>query len=470
MMRHVHFVGIGGSGLSAIARFLLERGYRVSGSDRLASTTTEQLAKAGAQIFIGHHPSHIQGADLIVRSSAVPMDNPEIQAAQAQGTPVLKREHLLSRLMVNSIGIAVAGTHGKTTTSAMIAWGFTQLGLDPSYIVGSTIQNLGTNAHAGSGSHFVVEADEYDHMFLGLNPDLIVITNIEHDHPDCYPTPEEYYAAFEAFTQRLRPGGNLILCTENTNTSRLAETLKTQGLTVWTFGYLSSSNYQAISEKSNNRGGLSFEVIFNPIGEASYSLARVSLQVPGKHNVLNALAALAVAHRLGIDTQAFADALGEYSGTARRFEILGENKGITIIDDYAHHPSEIRATLSAARSRYPNRRLWAVWQPHTYSRTQTLLAEFAQAFSDADHVIVTEIYAAREPKQAFSAAQVVQTMAHPGSLYIANLDEVTRYLKEQLKKDDVVIILSAGDANQIGYHLLEAWRLESEESNVGSTR
>lgn len=470
MMSHVHFVGIGGSGLSAIARFLLERGYRVSGSDRSASTMTEQLAKAGAQIFIGHHPSHIQGADLIVRSSAVPMDNPEIQAAQAQGIPVHKREHLLSHLMENSIGIAVAGTHGKTTTSAMIAWGLTRLGLDPSYIVGSAIQNLGTNAHAGSGPHFVVEADEYDHMFLGLNPDLIVITNIEHDHPDCYPTPEEYYAAFEAFARRLRPGGNIILCTENINATRLAKTLKTQGLAVWTYGYSSSSDYQVISEQSNARGGLSFEVIFNSMGDTSYPLAQVSLQVPGKHNALNALAALAVAHRLGIDTQAFADALGEYNGTARRFEILGEHKGITIIDDYAHHPSEIRATLSAARLRYPNRRLWAVWQPHTYSRTQTLLPEFAQAFGDADHVIVTEIYAAREPKQAFSAAQVVQTMTHPGALYMASLDDVTRYLKEQLKKDDVVIILSAGDANQIGYHLLEAWRLESEESNVRSTR
>ncbi|MCX8023645.1 MAG: UDP-N-acetylmuramate--L-alanine ligase [Thermanaerothrix sp.] len=468
MIRHVHFVGIGGSGLSAIARFLLERGYRVSGSDRSASATTEQLAKAGAQIFIGHHPNHIQGADLIVRSSAVPLDNPEIQAAQAQGIPVIKREYLLAHLMENSISIAIAGTHGKTTTSAMIAWGLTQMGLDPSYIVGSTIQKLGTNAHAGSGPHFIVEADEYDRMFLGLNPDLIVITNIEHDHPDCYPTPEEYYTAFETFTQCLHPGGNLVLCAENANTARLAEALKARELSVWTYGYHLTSNYRAIGEQPNAHGGLSFKVIFNPIGAPPYPLAQVSLQVPGKHNGLNALAALAIAHRLGLDTQAFANALGEYPGTARRFEILGEFQGITIIDDYAHHPSEIRATLSAARLRYPHRRLWAVWQPHTYSRTQALLSEFAQAFGDADKVIVTEVYAAREPQQNFSAAQAVQIMAHPETLFIPSLDEVTHYLKEQLKKDDVVIILSAGDANQIGYHLLQAWHLESEESNVHS--
>ncbi|WP_299027494.1 UDP-N-acetylmuramate--L-alanine ligase [uncultured Thermanaerothrix sp.] len=468
MMKHVHFIGIGGSGLSAIARFLLERGYTVSGSDRVASTVTEQLANSGAFIHIGHHPDHIQGADVVVRSSAVPLDNPEVQAAQSQGIPILKREELLARLMENHTAIAVAGTHGKTTTTAMIAWGLTQLGLDPSYIVGSVIHGLFTNAHAGQGPHFVIEADEYDHMFLGLNPDMIVITNIEHDHPDCYPSPETYYTAFEAFARRLRPGGSLVACAENTGTARLANAMKTQGLPVWTYGS-QPAEYQAVAERLNTEGGLTFEAIFVPSRGDSQMLARVSLQVPGRHNLLNALAALAVAHRLGIDTQAFADALSKYKGTARRFEVLGEARGIVVIDDYAHHPSEIRATLVAARSRYPRRRLWAVWQPHTYSRTQALLNDFAHAFSEADNVIVTEVYAARETDQSFSAAQVVQAMNHANARFIASLDSVTHYLQNHLQSGDVVIILSAGDANQVGYRLLQEWRSESEDPHVHPT-
>ncbi|WP_083461691.1 UDP-N-acetylmuramate--L-alanine ligase [Thermanaerothrix daxensis] len=465
MMRHVHFIGIGGSGLSAIARFLLERGYAVSGSDRQASPITEQLAEAGAQIHIGHHPENIRGADLVVRSSAVPLDNPEVQAAQSQGIPVLKREDLLAQLMENHTAIAVAGTHGKTTTTAMIAWGLAQLGLDPSYIVGSIIHGLATNAHAGQGPHFVIEADEYDHMFLGLNPDISVITNIEHDHPDCYPSPEIYYAAFEAFAGRLRPGGKLLACAENTAAVRLANAMRAQGLTVWTYGF-QQGDYRAVAERLNTEGGLTFEAVFTSPGGNSYPLARISLRVPGRHNLLNALAALAVAHCLGVDTQGFADALGEYKGTARRFEVLGETRGVVVIDDYAHHPSEIRATLAAARSRYPQRRLWAIWQPHTYSRTQALLNDFAQAFSDADKVIVTEVYAARETNQGFSAAQVVQVMKHPDTRFVESLDSVVRYLTTHLHSGDVVIILSAGNANQIGYRLLQEWRSESEESYV----
>ena len=457
-MAKVHFIGIGGSGLSAIARLLLERGDTVTGSDRVLSPFAIELQKAGATVYVGHHPRNITDADYIVRSSAIPDDNPEIRAAHMAKIPVYKRADFLGQLMADKTGIAVAGTHGKTTTTAMIAWVLTELERDPSFIVGSTMNNLGVNAHAGKGNAFVIEADEYDRMFLGLKPRIEVVTSLEHDHPDIFPTYEDMHAAFEEFVDLLPDDGSLIVCADDRGAASLIKHARQAGRSV--VGYaiqgdmtIMSPNYiQARLMEPNNLGGYRFQVLSNLTG--SNTSTKVDLQVPGEHNVRNALAVLAVVELLGLSAQKAAEALAKYSGTGRRFEIRGEVNGITVIDDYAHHPTEIKATLAAARARYQGRRIWAVWQPHTYTRTQTLFAEFSRAFKDANEVIVSEVYASREPKQEFTSAEIVSAMPHASARYVATLKEISHYLIKNLQPGDVLLVLSAGDADQISTDVL----------------
>jgi UDP-N-acetylmuramate--alanine ligase len=454
-MKRVHLIGIGGSGLSAIARLLLENGWAVSGSDRQISPMAEQLQAAGVRISEGHSPENVAGAELVIRSSAIPDDNVEIQAARGMNIPVMKRADILGELMAGRIGIAVAGTHGKTTTTAMVAWMLTSLGQDPTFLIGGVSLNLGTNARAGQGKFFVVEADEYDRMFLGLSPKIAVVTNVEHDHPDCFPSPQDFEQAFREFVLRLVPGGVLLACTDDRGAARLAidstggaHRTVSYGLERW-LGR-PAPEYSGRKLRLNPRGGFDFEAFY-----LDTRLALVGLQVPGVHNVRNALAALAVAHRLDLDQSAAAKALGEFKGTSRRFELRGEEGGVAVIDDYAHHPTEIRSTLAAARARYPGRKLWAVWQPHTYSRTRALLEEFAGAFEDADHVLVTEVFASRESNQDnFSAREVVSAMRHPDAHFIPALVQTGEYLLERLGPGDVVLVLSAGDAEQISEQVL----------------
>lgn len=461
-MPHVHFIGIGGTGLSAIARVLLESGYTVSGSDRQLSPLAENLQAAGARVCIGHQAENIDGAELVIRSSAIPDDNPEVQAAQAAGIPVLKRADFLGRLMADRTGIAVAGTHGKTTTTAMIAWMLTKLGQDPTFIIGGVSKNLGTNAHAGKGRPFVIEADEYDRMFLGLLPEIAVVTNIEHDHPDCFPTAEKYYQAFLAFAARLSTDGILLACRNDSGAARLLEDAARSGERVLSYGIPDASkpfsmnlDCQARDLQSVSSAGFRFQAYLRlPSGETS---TQISLQAPGEHNVCNALAALAVAGWMGLPLAQAAQALSEYSGTGRRFDVIGEAGGVTVIDDYAHHPTEIRMTLAAARARFPERELWAVWQPHTYSRTRSLFQAFTDSFDDADHVLVTEVYPAREPVSAtFSSRQLVAAMKHPDAHYAADLPYATSVLLGRLKPGDVLLVLSAGDADQISANVLSA--------------
>ena len=459
-MTHVHFIGIGGSGLSAIARLLLESGYTVSGSDRALTPFAEEIRKAGAHVYIGHHPRNLAGVDWIVRSSAVTEDNPEVRAAKRTGIPVYKRADFLGRLMEDKMGIAIAGTHGKTTTTAMTAWVLSELGRDPSFIVGGVIDNLGVNARAGNGKAFVIEADEYDNMFLGLKPHIAVVTSIEHDHPDCFPTLESIYRAFEKFVDLLPADGTLIVCAEDQGAAALIPHVRKSGRNVVSYGMQGDMTIntplwmQARNVRPNQRGGFDFVISSNLASKTSTS-TKVSLQVPGEHNVRNALAVLAVISVLGLSRKKAAQALGEFTGTGRRFQLRGEVNGISIFDDYAHHPTEIKATLAGARARYPKRRIWAVWQPHTYSRTKTFFLDFARAFKDADEVIVTEVYAAREPKQDFTSAEIVSAMPHLSARYIETLPEVTSYLLEHLKPGDVVLVLSAGDADQISTDVLK---------------
>ena len=453
-MTHVHFIGIGGSGLSAIARLLLESGYTVSGSDRALTPFADEVRKAGASVYIGHHPRNIEGADWVVRSSAITEENPEVIAAKRMGLPVYKRADFLGQLMADKKGIAIAGTHGKTTTTAMTAWVLRELGRDPSFIVGGVLNNLGVNARAGKGNTFVIEADEYDNMFLGLKPQIEVVTSIEHDHPDFFPTFSSMFASFQKFVDLLPSDGTFIACVEDTGAAELIAYARKTGKNIIGYGVQGETTVNSPlwimgrDLRPNQRGGFDFSASSN-LGGTDQDAVEVSLQVPGQHNVRNALAVLAVTDVLGLRREHTARALGEFTGTGRRFQLRGDVKDITIFDDYAHHPTEIKATLAGARARFPDRRIWAVWQPHTYSRTQTLFLDFTRAFKDADQVIVTEVYAAREPKQDFTSAEVVSAMPHLSARYIETLPQVTKYLLENLQSGDVVLVLSAGDADQV---------------------
>ena len=449
---HVHLVGIGGIGLSAIARVLHGWGYQVSGSDRQASALTEALSAEGITVYAGHKASHISAADLLVVSSAVPENNPELIEARRQGLPVVKREQVLGELTAGKITIAVAGTHGKTTTSAMIAWILVEAGLNPTFIVGGVMQNLGTNAQAGAGQHFVIEADEYDRAFLGLWSDVAVVTTLEHDHPDCYPTFEGMREAFAAFAEQTVEGGLLIVCGEKAETRQLGERLRGREYRVATYGLGPAWDWWAQGMQLGNTAA--FEA-----WHRGKCLGMCALQAPGRHNVLNALAALAASAELGVDFSTAAAALTRFRGTQRRFEVKGQVAGITVVDDYAHHPTEIQATLEAARIKYPGRTIWAVFQPHTYSRTAVLLDDFAAAFGDADHVLVTGIYAAREQDTlGVSGADLVARMNHPDAQYFETLDGAAAVLLDKVEPGGVVITLGAGDGYLVGERLLHLLR------------
>jgi UDP-N-acetylmuramate--alanine ligase len=460
-MTHVHFIGIGGSGLSAIARLLLESGYAVSGSDRALTPFADEIRKAGATVYIGHHARNVAGADWVVRSSAIADDNPEVQAAAQKNIPVYKRADFLGEWMSEKTGIAVAGTHGKTTTTAMTAWVLTELKRDPSFIVGGVMKNLGVNARAGKGKLFVIEADEYDNMFLGLKPQIEVVTNLEHDHPDFFPTFEAMTRSFESFVNLLPADGTLIVCAEDAGAASLIPHARKAGRNIVGYGLQMDNTIHAPhwvlarDVKPNRRGGFDFVASSN-LKSAGLESVEVSLQVPGEHNVRNALAVLAVVDVLGLSREKAAKALSKFTGTGRRFELRGEAGGVTVFDDYAHHPTEIKATLAGARARYPERRIWAVWQPHTYSRAQALYLEFSRAFKDADEVIVTEVYAAREPIQDFTSAEIVSGMSHPSARFISALPAVTDHLLKNLQPRDVLIVLSAGDADRVCVDVLKA--------------
>jgi UDP-N-acetylmuramate--alanine ligase len=445
----VHFIGIGGSGLSAIARVLIEKGYRVSGSDRQFTPLMKELQSAGAQIFINHNAENIRGASLVIRSSAIPDSNIEVQTAIALGIPVLKRFEYMERLLEGNEVIAIAGTHGKTTTTAMIAWILSDAGFDPSFIIGGMARNLKTNAHAGQNSHFVIEADEYDRMFLGLEPKIAIVTNIEYDHPDCYPTPEEFYQAFYQFSNRIKDGGYLVICSDNPGCQRLIKDNQ-NAIDVIRYGLNDSqeetvTDYLAKNINLDVSGGYRFDVY-----QKKHIRATISLKVPGMHNILNALASFAVADLLQIPVEKTIHALSLFDGTSRRFEIRGEVGGVIMIDDYAHHPSEVKATITAAKTSYPNRHLWVVWQPHTFSRLKALWQDFTQAFSDADQLIVSDVFPAREMKpDGFSMNKLVQTIKHDQARYIAENNQIVNFLETNLKPNDVLLVLSAGNANEI---------------------
>ncbi len=447
-VHHVHFVGIGGIGMSGIARVLLEEGYRVSGSDLRASPLTEALVGLGGTVYEGHAAKNIAGADLVVVSSAVPPHNPEVLAAQESGIPVVGRAQILGQLMEGRYGVAVAGTHGKTTTSAMIALILERAGLDPTIIVGGVIPELGSNAKSGKGKYLVVEADEYQRTFLGLSPSVAVVTNIEMDHPDYFRDLEEIYQAYLEFVKLVPREGEIFLCADDPMEQRLQEEPHLAEIT--TYGLGPRARWRAADLAANAAGGSDFRVLASgrPRGE-------FSLRIPGRHNVKNGLAALAVSDYLGIDLMEAGETLAQFRGVKRRFEVKGEAAGAMVVDDYAHHPSEIKATLAAAKERYPERRVWAVFQPHTYSRTKALLSEFAASFGDADQVVITDIYPARETDDlGISSQELLAIMNHPGADYVGALSDVVSMLSQRLRGGDLLITLGAGDIYEVGEEVL----------------
>jgi UDP-N-acetylmuramate--alanine ligase len=453
---HIHLVGMGGAGLSAIAHVLLAEGYLVSGSDQIGSAVLDQLAAQGARVSIGHAADNIAHADIVIVSAAIQADNPELVAARQANIPVIKRADLLGYMMTGRIGVAVAGAHGKTTTTAMIAQALLEAGRDPTIIVGGVLGGLGINARAGQGP-FVIEADEYDRMFLGLKPWAAVVTNVEHDHPDCYPTFEAMIEAFGQFISLVPAEGVLVACWDNPTARQLGEARLAQGKPTVLYGLGKGAPWQAVDVRPNQAGGSDFVVT-----NSGQTVGLMRLRVPGAHNVVNALAALAVLDKLNVPFDKVRDSLREFVGVGRRFEVKGEAGGVTVVDDYGHHPSEIRATLAAARARFAGRKLWAVFQPHTFSRVKAFLPGFAAAFSDADHLIVTAIYAARERDAlGLSGADVVAQANHRDARYIAELDAAADYLLAHVKAGDVIITLSAGDGNRVGQLVLERLRAGS---------
>lgn len=452
----VHFVGIGGIGLSGVARILLQKGYSVSGSDLRLSHITRELVQLGATVYEGHRPENIGKASLVVASSAIPGQNPELAEARTRNIQVVKRGQLLAWLMKDRYGIAVAGTHGKTTTSAMMALTLENANLDPTIIVGGIVPEIGSNAKDGEGQYLVIEADEYDRTFLDLNPQAAVITSIEMDHPDCFADLEDMSEAFCGFLAKIPADGFVMASGDDPEVRRVIASLGK--VKVSTYGLGERVDWKAMDLQQNTLGGNDFRV-----AEDGKEKGDFQLSIPGIHNVSNALAVIGMADYLGLDLACARDTLRHFQGVLRRFQVKGEVNGMTVVDDYAHHPSEIRATLAGARRRYGGRRIWAIFQPHTYSRTKALLAEFAAAFDEADRVIVTAIFAAREQDDlGISANDLVEMMTHPEAVHIADLSEASARVSKKLEPGDVLITMGAGDVWQAGEEVLASLKQRAE--------
>ncbi|MDK2784160.1 MAG: UDP-N-acetylmuramate--alanine ligase [Bacillota bacterium] len=456
--RTIHFIGIGGAGMSAIAKVLLQAGNIITGSDLKRSETTARLAEMGATIYIGHRVKNLGRPDVVVVSSAIPANNVELVAAREAGIPVVQRGEMLAQLMEGRKGIAVAGAHGKTTTTSMISLALERGGLDPTVLIGGELNDIGGNAKLGGGEYLVAEADESDGSFLRLRPRIAVVTNVEDDHLDYYGTPEKIVEAFSTFVNQVPEDGLAVLCADNANAAHIASTCRRR---VVTYGLENAADYEARSI-SHHALKSSFEV-----WERGVCLGTFSLSVPGKHNILNALATVAVAREVGIDLGVVRRALAEFHGVHRRFELVGKVGGIYVVDDYGHHPTEIKATLSAAKLGHFNR-IICVFQPHRYTRTKFLHREFGTAFGQADELIITDIYPAGEaPIAGVSSKLIVDAVAAqdgPYPVYIPELKDVVPYLLGRVRPGDLVLTVGAGNVWTIGVELVAA--LGQQEKSV----
>lgn len=449
--KNIHCIGIGGVGVSAIAEILLARGYKVSGSDMKRSELTDKLKAQGATIYIGHRAENVEDADLIIYSAAIAEENPEIKRAREKSIPLASRAEVLGVLMDEyENSIAISGTHGKTTTTSMVSLILEAAKYDPTIMIGGTLSEINGNCKVGNSQYFVTEACEYRDSFLELRPKIEIILNIDSDHLDYFKDIDHIVKSFDDFTKHVRHGGKIIAYDANPFVNRVIGDLPN----VITYGYNRNSDYAIANVHFGENGMPSFDVVHG--GE---TLSRVELNVPGEHNILNAAASFACCYELGVGADVIADTLNSYHGTKRRFDIIGKtDKGFTLVDDYAHHPTEIKATLKAAIN-LPHDRIWCLFQPHTYTRTLALFDEFADAFDGADMLVLTEIYAAREKNiyNISSEALAERIMEkHPDKkvIYIKSLEDVTKYVKENAGQDDLIITMGAGDIYKVGKMIL----------------
>lgn len=447
----VHFIGIGGIGMSGLAAVLHDQGYVVTGSDSGSNDQTEQLAASGIEVQRGHSDTaNAAAADLVVITAAV-RDNPEIAAATERAIPTIKRAKLLGMLAQQKISIAVAGSHGKSTTSGMLVTALNALGEEPSYFVGAVVGSSGSNSAWTDGEHIVVEADEYDRSFWTLSPDVAIVTNIEFDHPDIY-TQESYDEAFTRFASQIAPDGVLVARGDDPGVARMLPALHLAPFCVVTFGLDETVDWQIVELETG-------WAVRPPGGEP----VPLDLRVPGKHNLLNAAAALAALDGLGFERRAAAHALSMFTGVGRRFDLAGEAAGVTVIDDYAHHPTEIAATLQAARERFPDRRIWAIFQPHTYSRTKALIDDFAAALAVADEIVLLDIYAAREVDDGSVSSAELARRIGPRAQVVSGVPDVVPAVYPLLRNGDVVLTIGAGDVTHAAPALVRALERGSPE-------
>ncbi len=449
--KHIHFVGIGGIGMSGIAELLLNLGYTVSGSDLRSTRITRRLAELGGTVHRGHAAEWIKGADVVVTSTAVSADNPEIIAATEAFVPVIPRAEMLAELMrLKKYGIAVAGSHGKTSTTSLVGWVLAEAGLDPTVVIGGQVNSIGSNAKMGQGEFLVAEADESDGSFLHLSPVVDVVTNIDLEHVDFYKDIEEIKEVFLQFINKIPFYGAAVICLEDEQLADLLPGIKKR---IITYGLTPQADINARDIKIKG-----FNSIFT-VWRGDKELGRVSLPAPGQHNILNSLAVICVALELEIDFAVIAGALKSFTGVKRRLEIKGEKNGITVIDDYGHHPTEIRATLSALRATWPHRRLVVLFQPHRYSRTRGLFKEFCTAFHRADLLFMTDIYPASEqPIPGVSSEKLLAAIKERGQRQIHYVPEVMQLpsvVAPMLGADDIVLTLGAGSIWRAGGLLLE---------------
>jgi UDP-N-acetylmuramate--alanine ligase len=458
--QRVHLVGIGGAHMSAIARILMTWGHTVSGSDLRPSPLTERLAAEGASVFEGHRAKNVGQAALVVTTSAARDDNPEIAEARRRGLPVIKRAEMVARLMEGRYAVAVAGTHGKTTTSALIAFILKQAGFSPTYLIGGEVPDLGGNAAAGSGRHIVVEADEFDAAFLSYHPQLAIVTNVEPDHLDIYGSLERLTEAFGRFLSQVPADGRIIGGADSAAVRRLlglggsppAAPLVARYVESYALDRPALWTAEALEPRPN--GSHSFQVLRQAQFFGSFHTG-----VPGRHNVADALAAIAAAHALDVPLATVQRAVAAFRGVHRRFELVGEVSGVTIMDDYAHHPTEVQATLATARQRFGGRRLVCLFQPHTYSRTRYLLEGFRTCFEGVDELLIAETYAAREePEAGMDGRQLAEAIEQPRARFVATFEEAAETATALLRPGDVFFTIGAGDVDQVGPMVLERLR------------
>jgi UDP-N-acetylmuramate--alanine ligase len=454
-IQRIHFVGIGGIGMSGIAEVLLNLGYKVSGSDLKSSPVTERLASLGAVIFEGHKPENVTGAEVVVTSSAVRPDNPEVEQAHELRVPVIPRAEMLAELMRLKYGIAVAGMHGKTTTTSMIAAVLAAGGLDPTVVVGGRVDALGSNARLGNSHYLVAEADESDRSFLKLSPILAIVTNIDREHMDCYRNMRDVKNAFLEFMDRVPFYGMVVACNDDPLLRKILPQVQRR---IVTYGTRRGSDFRIVLGKADLTAGDQHPLGRFTVRFGDRDLGEFTLHVPGAHNVLNATAAIAVGIGLDISVDQIRGALDQFRGVDRRFQLKGRAAGITVVDDYGHHPTEIRATLAAARQ-CGYRKIQVIFQPHRYTRTRDLMDNFASAFGDADTVLVLDIYAASEqPIEGVTAERLVEEIrrvGHPSARYASSFDEAARVAISGAKQGDLILTLGAGSVYQVGPMILE---------------